>query len=126
MPSSESDSSSRSSTHARGRHHERLAAEFFQSKGFEVLEHNLQVGHLEIDLIVRNDDLLVFVEVKSASTLKYGHPAEKVDRRKIERLTRAAQKYLQDHEIEGCDLRFDVVTFVGGRLEHFPGAFEAS
>jgi len=126
MPSSDSDSSSRRSTHSKGRRHEQLAAEYFQKQDFEILERNLQVGHLEIDLIVRKADLLIFVEVKSASTLKYGHPAEWVDRRKIERLVRAAEKYLQDREITGYDLRFDVVTFLGGRLEHFPDAFGAS
>jgi putative endonuclease len=126
MPSSESDSSSRPSTRSTGRRHEQQAAEYFQKQGFEILERNLQVGHLEIDLIVRQLGLLVFVEVKSASNLKFGHPAEKVDRRKINRLVRAAQRYLQDHSITGCDLRFDVITFVGGKLEHFPAAFDAS
>jgi len=67
---------------------------------------------------------MVFVEVKSSSTQKYGHPAERVDKNKIRNLTAAAEQYLIDKKIEGYDLRFDVVTFVNGRLEHYPGAFE--
>ena len=90
------------------------------------MDRNWRTGHLEIDLVVRKQGLLVFVEVKSASSQQFGHPAEKVDPRKRERLTRAANAYLIEKEITDCDLRFDVITFVEGRLEHFPGAFEAS
>jgi len=48
-----------------------------------------------------------------------------VDKRKVANLTEAAQRYLADNDIRGCDVRFDVVTFTDGRLEHYPNAFEA-
>lgn len=114
------------SKRARGKHYEQLAAEFFESKGFSVLAQNYQVGRREIDLIIERPGLLVFVEVKAASDQKFGHPAEKVNQRKIEHLTKAAIQYLADHAISNCDLRFDVVTFVGDKLEHYPNAFEAA
>ncbi len=91
-----------------------------------MVERNWQASHLEIDLIVRKDDLVVFVEVKSSSGMKFGHPVEKVDRRKTINLTKAARQFVIERDISGCDLRFDVVTFVNGELEHFPGAFEAT
>ncbi|MDH4156159.1 MAG: YraN family protein [candidate division Zixibacteria bacterium] len=109
-----------------GRQFEKLAADYFIRGGFDILENNWQAGQKEIDLIVKKDRLVVFVEVKSASSKKYGHPAERVDDRKIHNLTEAAQKYLIENAIEGCDLRFDVITFVDGKLEHFPDAFEAA
>ena len=46
------------------------------------------------------------------------------DQKKINNLIKAAQQYLIENKIEGCDLRFDVVTFVAGELEHYPAAFE--
>jgi len=107
------------------RSYEKLAARFYQDKDFEVLARNWRAGRLEIDLIVQKKDLIVFVEVKSASSKRFGHPAERVDTRKTERLTLAAQQFILEKNVHDCDLRFDVVTFVDGRLEHFPGAFDA-
>jgi putative endonuclease len=109
----------------RGRRFEKLAAKFYKEKGFTVLERNWQAGHKEIDLIVGKDELIVFVEVKSSGTRQYGHPAERIDKKKVTNLTEAARRYVVDREIEGCDLRFDVVTFLDGELEHFPDAFAA-
>ncbi len=107
------------------RDYEKLAADFFKQQGFQIIERNWRTGRLEIDVIVRKEDLLVFVEVKSASTRKFGHPAERVDEKKTANLIRAARQYLIDKSVENCDLRFDVVTFVDGQLEHFPSAFVA-
>ena len=122
MPCCEPDSPG-TSNFRRGQQYEKLAAEYFQERGFEIIARNHHEGHLEIDLIVRDSKQLIFVEVKSASTKGFGHPAEWVDRRKRERLIRAAQSYLQKNDFEGLDLRFDVVTFVGGQLEHYRDAF---
>ena len=109
-----------------GQTFERLAAVFFEQNGFEVLQRNWRTGRREIDLIVKKGNLIAFVEVKSASSRKYGHPANRVDDKKVANLTKAAQQYLIDGKIENCDLRFDVVTFINGRLEHFPDAFPAA
>lgn len=109
-----------------GRSFEKLAADFFIAQGFAVIERNWQAGHKEVDLIVRSDNLIVFVEVKSSSTARFGHPAEWVDKRKIANLTEAAHRYLREKSIVDCDLRFDVVTFFEGKLEHFPNAFESA
>lgn len=101
-----------------------MAALFYEQSGFEILERNWHAAHKEIDLIAAKDKLIVFIEVKSSSTEKFGHPAERVDQNKIKNLTAAAEQYLIDNNIEGYDMRFDVVTFTGGRLEHYPSAFE--
>jgi len=90
-----------------------------------VLARNWRAGRLEIDLVVRRGDLIVFVEVKSASSKQFGHPAERVDAKKTVNLTRAAQQFIAHQNVHNCDLRFDIVAFVNGRLEHFPGAFDA-
>lgn len=124
MPSSERDDTGNESRRKLGAAYEKLAAEYFVRQGFEILERNWQAGHREIDLIARKDTLIIFIEVKSAGSKKFGHPAERVDKTKIRRLSLAAQQYLLAKNIEGVDLRFDVITFVQGRLEHYPSAFE--
>ena len=111
---------------ASGRSYEKRAAQFFIQNGYEILEQNWQAGQKEIDLIVRKGNEIAFVEVKSAASTKFGHPAQRVDGRKISNLTEAARRYQIEKEIDGCDLRFDVVTFIDGQLEYFPNAFEAS
>lgn len=109
-----------------GRGYEKLAEKFFHQKGFETLDRNWRAGSREIDLVVRNDDLVIFVEVKSAASGRFGHPAERVDKRKVDNLSIAARQYLTEHHFEGCDFRFDLITFSGGMLEHFPNAFEST
>jgi len=108
-----------------GRKYENLAAEFYLQQGFEIRERNWRAGHKELDIIVARDNLIVFVEVKSTFSKKFGHPAEWVDRKKARNLIEAANHYIIDNNITGLDLRFDVVTFVNGKLEHFPDAFPA-
>ena len=122
MPSSNKNRKNKVSL---GRHYENKAALFYEQKGFTILEKNWRTAHKEIDLIVKKANLLVFVEVKSSSSGKFGHPVERVDGAKIKNLTAAARQYLINNKIENCDLRFDVVTFSGGRLELYPNAFES-
>ena len=125
MPSCSDDPEKQDHRVQTGKTFEHLAGRFFVQNGFKILERNWRTGHLEIDLIVKKDNLIVFVEVKSASSQKFGHPVDRVDSKKVANLTRAAQQYLIDHSIENHDLRFDVVTYVQGQLEHFPNAFPA-
>lgn len=125
MPSSDYEGSDDRKNLEQGRKFEKLAGKFYEQLGFEVIQRNWQAGHKEIDLIVRNEELLVFVEVKSSYSDKFGHPAERVDERKQKNLITAARQFLIAEKIVNTDLRFDVVTFVNGQLEHFPDAFTA-
>jgi len=91
MPSSEDSSSDNGKKQAQGRIFERLAADYFIDKGFEVLERNWRAGHKEIDIIVKQNNLIIFVEVKSSFSRQFGHPVERVDRKKINNLTQAKE-----------------------------------
>jgi putative endonuclease len=124
MPSSKNQPPKDRRKIERGRRFEQLAARFYTDQGFEILERNWRKGHKEIDLIVRKNDLVAFVEVKSSSSEKFGHPAERVDRKKIENLAACAREYIAYANLTGVDFRFDVVTFQNGKLEHYPDAFE--
>jgi putative endonuclease len=109
-----------------GKKFEKRAAKYFEKLGFKILERNWRSGHKEIDLIIKKDNLLVFVEVKSSYTKKFGHPSERVDKKKISNITNCAQDYLITKKIDNIDIQFDVVTFTNGELEHYPHAFEAT
>ena len=109
-----------------GKKFEKLAVKYFEQQDYKILEQSWRSGHKEIDLIIQKDNLLVFVEVKSAYTKKFGHPSERVDKKKILNITNCAQEYLIAKKIENIDIRFDVVTFTNGQLEHYPQAFEAT
>lgn len=125
MPFSDGSSVGRENRVKKGRKFERLAASYFEQQGYTILERNWRARSKEIDLIAQKNGLIIFVEVKSSTTKKFGHPAERVDKKKIAHLTNAAQQYLIAKKISGIDLRFDVITFTNGSLEHYPNAFEA-
>src|SRR5215216_1342511 len=73
-----------------GREGETLAANFLVAKGYEIVARNYRYRRGEIDLIVRKDDWLLFVEVKTRSSTAYGDPETFVDLKKINRIVDAA------------------------------------
>lgn len=105
---------------ALGKRGERFAADFYRSRGAEVIAANVNYAVGEIDLIVRENNVFVFVEVKTRTTANYGL-AEAVTRRKIARMRKAAVQWLNGRPIS--ELRFDVVALlVNGssfELQHF-------
>lgn len=108
----------------RGRQYEKLAEKFLIDNGYKTLEKNWQAGHKEIDLIVQKDSTIIFVEVKGSISKQFGHPSEKVDKRKRANLIIAAEQYILANNIQNNDFRFDIITFLDGKLEHFPNAFQ--
>jgi putative endonuclease len=107
---------------------EREAARFLRRKGLRILTRGYRTHQGEVDLIARDGDVVVFVEVKSR---RQGVPAEAVTLEKQRRLTLAALHFLRRNNLLEHSCRFDVVAIVwpeGRRpasIEHFPHAFEA-
>ena len=105
---------------------EELALAHLRSLGYEILETNWHSGHLEIDIIARDGNQLVIVEVKARSSDTWEHPSEAVSDKKIRFLVNAADAYIQEKEID-METRFDVISiiFMGKKteIEHFPDAF---
>ena len=126
MPFSNKKNSYTKANRERGRQFEELAGKYFEDNNFEILEKNWQAGRKELDLVVKKDNLIIFVEVKSASSKKFGHPSERVDKRKIQNLSIAANQYILENNLQNVDMRFDVVTFVDGKLEHYENAFDVA
>jgi putative endonuclease len=108
---------------------EREAARALRKQGLRVLLRGYRTPYGEIDLIARDGDTLVFVEVK---TRRRGQPAEAVTPEKQRRLTLAALQFLKQHRLLEQRCRFDVVAIVwpdqdhSPTIEHIRNAFEAS
>ncbi len=107
---------------------ERVAAKFYQEQGYCILEKNYNGSGGELDLIVESNTFLVFVEVKTRSSLKYGSPAEAINQKKLLHMKRAAEEYLLKNPCEK-EIRFDAfevfVVMSGGipqveRTNHIP------
>ena len=88
---------------------ERLAEEFLVKKGLEVITRNFSTRFGEIDLIMRDKDIMVFVEVKTKKGLDWGSPEEMFTRGKLEKVKRMAIVYLKGQEVP-C--RIDMVAVV--------------
>ena len=105
---------------------ETRAREFLAQKGIAILEMNYRRPTGEIDIIARQGKTLLFVEVKRRSSLRYGRPAEAVDRQKQSHILRTAQLYLQENRLTDVPVRFDVIEVLPGRIRHIENAFDAS
>ena len=88
---------------------ERLAEEWLVNQGYEVVGRNFRTKLGEIDLVMKQNDILVFIEVKTKKGDQYGTPEETWDRRKAERVRRMATVYLGGREVK-C--RIDLVAVV--------------
>jgi putative endonuclease len=108
---------------------EDLAAEYLENKGYKVIERHFFFHHTEIDLVARDGNYLVFVEVKTRSSQYFGPPEEAITERKKGYLRRAAEGYLYLNNLNSLDCRFDVISICyrsdgPPEIEHFENAFE--
>ncbi len=108
-----------------GEEKERQARRYLESQGLRLETRNYRCRAGEIDLIMRDGDCLVFVEVRYRKNARYGSPAETVTRGKQRRVIHAAQHYLQRHPTR-LDCRFDVLAMTGSDdVEWLRSAFQA-
>ena len=106
---------------------EDAAAVFLERHGFLIIERNYVFAHGEIDIIARDSDELVFVEVKLRRSGRFGSGVEAVTPKKQELMRRTAEGYVAQRGIENIVCRFDVVALesVNGKVEitHLRNAF---
>ena len=118
-----------------GKRGEQAAARFLRQKRLIVVAESESDRAGEIDLIAldKRKRSVIFVEVKTHSTRKPGHPAERVNEEKQGRITRAALRYLKRKKLLGIACRFDVIAVWWPNdceepeaIEHIESAFEAA
>jgi len=88
---------------------EKLALEKITSQGYKVIDKNFTCKIGEIDIIAKDKDTLVFIEVRTKSNGKFGLPQETVNNRKQQKIRRVAEYYLLKNNLHGLNCRFDVV-----------------
>lgn len=111
-------------TSEKGRLAEAAAENHLEKLGYAILARNYRARTGEIDLIARDGDTLVFVEVRSRAGSSFGTPAETIGFQKRRRIIRTALAYAQRRGLD-CPMRFDVIALEAGKIEHIPGAFDA-
>ncbi len=107
-----------------GSWYEQKAAEYLKAQGYQILEKNFRCQSGEIDLIAKENEYLVFVEVKYRRTVALGNPLEAVDQRKQKRIYQAAGYYLHCFYYgKEVSCRFDVVAILGEEIFLIRNAF---
>lgn len=106
---------------------ENEAVNFLVNKGYRILHRNWRCGKDELDVVAMNEDILVFIEVKTRTGTAFGQPWESVDARKEEALYRVAAAYIEHFKID-CDVRFDIISIVVSPgmdfwIDHIENAF---
>lgn len=109
----------------KGKLGEEIASKYIISKGGKVIERNYRTRVGEVDLIVKLNGELVFVEVKSRSNINYGYPAESVNYKKKRKITNVAKYYILDNSLENLSIRFDVIEIYlkEKKINHIVNAF---
>lgn len=106
---------------------ENLVKEHIQKLGWQVLVMNYHARFGEIDIIARDRDEIVFIEVKTRSSTAYGEPEESVGYSKFHKMIKTAQFYLLSKHLEQSPYRFDLFTVKKNRdgmyIEHFKNIF---
>jgi putative endonuclease len=108
---------------------ESLAERWITRRGWHVVARRFQVGHRDIDLIIRRGDSVAFVEVKTRRRIGFGGPIGAVSARKRRHLSHAATIWIDRYGERGLEYRFDVIGVLvnGGlvRVVHIENAFRA-
>ncbi len=117
-------------TKALGKAGEEAAANYLVQQGCMVLARNFRLRSGEIDLIAEEDGTIVFVEVKTRTTMRCGRPAAAVNYHKQQKIIRTAEFFLRQRHLSGRPCRFDVMEVFACdgqfRINHLKGAFEVS
>ena len=109
-----------------GRLGEKKAEKFLKRKRYKIIEKNYKTKFAECDLIALYANLLVFIEVKTRSSVAYGNPADAVDFNKQKKYVKLAEYFLAcNNEYKNFAVRFDVIEILNDEINHIEGAFYA-
>ena len=113
--------------HVLGLYGERVAGQYLESLGYEIIERNWRCSIGEIDLIARDESRYVFVEVKTRNGAGFGHPFEAITEIKLGRLRKLVNAWCCSRKLSGIDVRIDAVSVLVNRgkidLEHLKQVF---
>lgn len=109
-----------------GKKNEIIAKNYLKKKKYKILECNYKNKVGEIDIIAKEKNYIVFVEVKARTSGAFGNPAEAVDEHKQEKIRKVAALYLLQLKQPNANCRFDVISILGNEdyeINHIVDAF---
>lgn len=109
-----------------GKRGEMEAASFLKLNNYEILDMNYRTRFGEIDMVAKENDFLVFVEVKKRGSLNFGEPEFSITPTKQKHIIKTALCYLKDKKIKNRNIRFDVVIITPNRKEIIKNAISVS
>lgn len=118
----ESEMKAKTENFNKGRYGEKVALEYLLKKGYVLVGQNYSIKipfKGEIDLIMRDGDRLVFVEVKYKYNDRLGVPEEMIDKRKISKIKRVAEIYIVLNKPKEEKFRIDAVCILGDKIKHY-------
>lgn len=104
---------------------EKEVVEYLKKLKYKIIETNFSTKFGEIDIITKNEDTIVFIEVKYRKTLYSGVPQEAVTFKKQQKIIKSAIIYIKQNNIKN-DIRFDVVAIDDNKIEIIKSAFTSS
>ena len=107
-----------------GSNYEKIAGQYLEKQGYQIIEYNFHSRYGEIDIIAKHQGYFVFVEVKYRENDKSGHPFEAVSVSKQRTISKCAFYYLQKHKVQEESVRFDVVGILGDKIQVIQNAFD--
>ena len=109
-----------------GKKGEIFAKEYLVSKSYNILNVNFRNYIGEIDIIAMDKDVLVFIEVKTRTNMKYGYPYESVNYRKQQKIIYTSLSYIQQKNIKDAQIRYDIIEVYltpSMNINHIENAF---
>ena len=104
---------------------EQLAKEYLKKNGFQILKTNYKTNIGEIDIIAKQKDFVVFVEVKTRKNDYFGLPREAVNSFKQQKIRQVATQYIKFNKLFDVCCRFDVIEILGDKITHIENCFQA-
>ena len=102
---------------------EKQAKDFLIKNKYKIIKTNYTCPVGEIDIIAKQKDVIVFVEVKTRTSAKFGLPRESVTPFKQNKIRSVATCYLKENMLLNSPVRFDVIDILEGNITHIPNAF---
>lgn len=110
----------------KGKKGELIAKDYLISKGYNILDMNHRNKIGEIDIIAMDKNILVFIEVKTRTSINYGYPYEAVNRKKQEKIIYSSLLYIKQNRFEDHQLRYDIIEVYlasNTKINHIDNAF---
>ncbi len=107
---------------------EDIATRFLENKNYKILDRNYRALGNEIDIVARDKDEIVFVEVKTRNSHKFGEAYEAVDKYKMENIILTSKAYIEKYSLYDIMIRYDIIEVYlkEKKINHIIGAFDLS